>query len=107
MRCWFSALDRAEQVVVVLTAAAIVGAVGALMVPFSTGDGLPCRAAMLEWLGGPGGPGAPAGLDPGVVEPCAAPARRRMLAALVAVAIAPFAGWVGLSVIREQTGRQP
>lgn len=107
MRRWFAALDRGERVVVVLTAVAVLAAVVVVLVPFSTGDGVPCRAAIVDWVGGPGGPGAPAGLDPGATEPCASPARRRMLAAVVAIAIAPLAGWVGLSVVREQAGHRP
>lgn len=107
MRRWFAALDRGERVPVVLAAVAVLVAVVTVLVPFSTGDGIPCRAAIVDWLGGPGGTGAPAGLDPGAVEPCAPPARRRMLAAIVAVTIAPLSGWVGLSVVREQTGRGP
>lgn len=107
VRRWFTGLDRAEQVVIVLTAVAVLVAVVVVLVPFSTGDGIPCRAAIVHWVGGPGGPGAPAGLDAGATEPCASPARRRMLAAIVAAAIAPLTGWVGLSVVREQAGHRP
>jgi hypothetical protein len=102
-RRWFSALSVAERVVVGLTAVAVLAAVVFVVLPYSTDEGMACRAALVESFGGPAGPGAPAGLEPDVVEPCTEPARRRVLATLVWIVLAPVTGWVGLSVARERS----
>lgn len=104
MRSWWDDLGRPERAVVVVTALAMLGAVVLVLLPFSE-DGLGCGPPIVEWVGGgTGGPGVPADLAPADHRPCVGEARRRLLGGSVWALIAPFAGWVGLSVVREQVG---
>jgi hypothetical protein len=101
MRAWFVALGRDERVVVVVTGLTLLGAFAVALTPFSTGDGISCGPAIIEWAQAPGGAGTPAALDVPVAAPCVEDARRRLLGAAVWAVLAPIFGSVALTMVRE------
>lgn len=101
MRAWFLSLGRGERVVVVVTGLTLLGAFAVVLAPFTTGDGISCGPAIIEWMQAPGGAGTPAALDVPVAAPCVEDARRRLLAATVWALLAPIFGWVALGMVRE------